>query len=130
MAREKGAADDITVTMTDLTTRLEAAALSLAGTGTIKDRLTDAFSHLEDVQSSELPELGAEFEAMIRALHRERALPGDDVVRASVRKLSAQDARHYAELLVRLYGMVAGIEHQRSAQRSVTPLPKYLVSNG
>jgi hypothetical protein len=116
--------------MTDLTARLEAAALSLAGPGSIKDRLTDAYSHVEDVEPSDLPELGAEFEQMIQALHRERALPGESAVRASVRKLSPDDVRHYAELLVRLYGMVAGIKHQRNAPRNLPALPKYLVANG
>jgi len=88
--------------MTDLSARLEAAALSLTGPGPIKERLTDAYcSHLEDLQASDLSALGDEFAEMIQALHRERALPGDNVVRASVRKLSNQDVRHYAELVVR-----------------------------
>jgi hypothetical protein len=117
------------MTTAELTARLEAAALSLAGPGSIKDRLTDAYSHLEDVQSCEVPGLGADFQEMIRALHRERPLPGDDVVRASVRKLSAEDVRHYAELLIRLYGMVAGIEYRRSASRNVVSAPTYLVAN-
>jgi hypothetical protein len=58
--------------MRDLSTRLEAAALSMAGPGSIKDRLLDAYrSHLEDVQESDLPgALGPEFAEMIQALHR------------------------------------------------------------
>jgi hypothetical protein len=109
--------------MTDLTARLEAAALSLTGPGPIKDRFTDAYAHLEDLQPSELPELGPEFAEMVKVLHREPALPGENVVRASVRKLSNADVRHYAELLVRLYGMVAGIRHQRSNVRAVPERP-------
>jgi len=116
--------------MTDLTARLEAAALSLAGPGPIKERLTDAYSHLEDLEATELPVFGAEFADMIKALHREQPLPGDSVVRASVRKLSSQDVRQYAELLVRLYGMVAGIKHQRSTPRSVISSPKLLAAGG
>jgi len=116
--------------MTDLTARLEAAALSLAGPGPIKERLTDAYSHLEDLEANDLPGLGEEFADMIKALHREQPMPGDSVVRASVRKLSNADVRQYAELLVRLYGMVAGVKHQRSAPRAVAPTPKYLVANG
>jgi hypothetical protein len=115
--------------MTDLTARLEAAALSLAGPGPIKERLTDAYSHLENLEATDLPAFGDEFSDMIKALHRERPLPGDSVVRASVRKLSNDDVRHYAELLVRLYGMVAGIKHQRSTPRAVTSSPKYLVAS-
>jgi hypothetical protein len=90
--------------------------------------LTDAYTHVEDIEASELPELGAEFEQMMKALHSERALPGDSVVRASVRKLSPNDVRYYAELLVRLYGMVAGIKHQRSAPRNLAAVPKYLIA--
>lgn len=116
--------------MTDLSARLEAAALSLAGPGPIKERLTDAYSHLEDLEAADLPGFGDEFADMIKALHRESPMPGDSVVRASVRKLSNQDVRQYAELLVRLYGMVAGIKHQRSIPRAVAPAPKYLVANG
>jgi hypothetical protein len=116
--------------MTDLTARLEAAALSLAGPGPIKERLTDAYSHLEDLEAEDLPGFGEEFADMIKALHREQPMPGDSVVRASVRKLSNADVRQYAELLVRLYGMVAGIKHQRSTPRTVSQAPKYLVVNG
>lgn len=117
--------------MTDLTTRLEAAALSLAGPGPIKERLTDAYSHLEDLEATDLPGLSAEFDDMIKALHREQPLPGagDSVVRASVRKLSNHDVRQYAELLVRLYGMVAGVKHQRSGPRAVAATSKYLVAS-
>jgi hypothetical protein len=115
--------------MRDLSTRLEAAALSMTGPGTIKDRLLDACSHLEDVQQSDLGALGAEFAEMNQALHRARALPGDDVVKASVRKLSNDEAKRYAELVVRLYGMSAGMKQQINngrGNRSVAPLLKFL----
>jgi len=117
--------------MWDLTARLEAAALSLTGPGTIKDRLLEAYCrHLEDIEESDLPgELGLEFGAMTKALHCAHALPGDDVVRASVRKLSNEQARHYAELVVRLYGMFAGMRHHvtmRSARTVASPLANLL----
>ena len=121
--------------MRDLSTRLEAAALSMTGPGTIKDRLLDAYSsHLEDVQESDLPgAMGAEFAEMIQALHRAHALPGDDVVKASVRKLSNEEARRYAELVVRLYGMFAGMRqqiHGSRSNRSAAPLLKFLSIEG
>lgn len=117
--------------MRDLGSRLEAAALSMTGPGSIKDRLLDAYrSHLEDVQELDLPgALSAEFAEMIQALHRAEALPGDDVVRASVRKMSNEEARRYAELVVRLYGMFAGMKQQVSAPRTPrasAPLLKFL----
>jgi hypothetical protein len=120
--------------MKDLSTRLEAAALSLTGPGPIKDRLCDAYcSHLEDVREADLPaECGAEFAAMIQALHRVRALPGEHVVKASVRKLSNEEARRYAELVVRMYGMFAGMQYQVSAAarsaRGTAPLLTLLSS--
>jgi hypothetical protein len=106
--------------MRDLSARLEAAALSLTGPGPIKDRLCDAYcAHLEDVTETDLPaECGEEYAAMIQALHRVRALPGEHVVRASIRKLSNEEARRYAELVVRLYGMFAGMHYQLSGARS------------
>jgi hypothetical protein len=118
--------------MLNLSARLEAAALSLAGPGHIKDRLLDAYSrHLQDIQESDLPgDYGLEFAEMIHALHRAPALPGDDVVKASVRKLSNEEACHYAELVVRLYGMLAGLHHQVVPRnfRPVVPLAKYLTA--
>jgi hypothetical protein len=117
--------------MKDLNSRLEAAALSLTGPGTIKDRLLDAYrSNLEDLQESDLPgALSAEFAEMIQALHCAHALPGDDVVKASVRKLSNEQARRYAELVVRLYGMYAGMKqqiHTGRPARAGAPLLKFL----
>ena len=110
--------------MAELSARLEAAALSLAGPGHIKDRLLQAYCrHLQDIQGSDLPgDLGNEFSGMLHALHRSPALPGDDVVRASVRKMSSDEAVRYAELVIRIYGMLAGL-HYRAAPRSLRPLP-------
>jgi hypothetical protein len=117
--------------MADLRARLEAAALSLSGPGHIKDRLFGAYCrYLEDIQESDVPgELAPEYGDMIRALHRASALPGDDVVKASVRKLSNDQACRYAELVIRMYGQFAGMGHvaPRNA-RAVVPLAKFLAS--
>jgi hypothetical protein len=90
-----------------LSRRLEAAVLALAGDGTLKDRLYAAFSdHLEDIDERELPEeIQSAFGDMTKTMHRARALPGDSVVRASVRKLSSEDAQRYSALVVRAYGL-------------------------
>jgi hypothetical protein len=118
--------------MPDLCARLEAAALSLTGPGHIKDRLFDAYCrYLEDIQESDVPgELAHEFGDMVQALHRSPALPGDDVVKASVRKLSNDQACRYAELVVRLYGMFAGMNQHVAARnaRPVVPLAKFLAA--
>jgi hypothetical protein len=114
----------------DLGARLEAAALSLAGEGTIKDRLLDAYCHhLSDLQETDLPaDMQAEFAGMIRALHSAPALRGDDVVRASVRKLSNEQAARYGVLVVRLFGMLAGMRHVAVTRtsRALPPLVKLL----
>jgi len=118
--------------MLNLSARLEAAALSLAGPGHIKDRLLDAYRrHLQDVEESDLPdEFALEFAEMKLALHRSPALPGDDVIKASVRKLSNEEVRHFAELVVRLYGVLAGLHHHvlPRSLHPVIPLAKYLTA--
>lgn len=121
--------------MVDLCQRLEAATLSLAGPGPIKDRLCNAYAgHLADVAADDVPSaLHHEFDDMVHALHRCSALPGDDVVRASVRKLSNEDANRYAMLVVRLYGMTAGSRQSSAASRgpgrgNVTPLVALLAA--
>jgi hypothetical protein len=83
------------------------AALSLARSGSIKDRLTDAYrKHLAFVDESELPiELVEPFRAVNQALNRERPLlRGEDTFRATVRKMSSHEADQVASCVVRLYG--------------------------
>ena len=85
--------------------QLEAAVLTLVGHGALKDRLCAAFcDHLDDLKDHELPaEVRVEFASMSRAMHSARALPGDSVVRASVRKFSNEQAQSFASLIVRTY---------------------------
>jgi hypothetical protein len=97
--------------------QLEAAALTLARSGSIKDRLADAYrNHLSLVSVEELPEgLRAEFRACHDALTREPPLRGEDAVRATVRKLSNHEADELACTVVRLFaamvreGTLAGV---------------------
>lgn len=85
--------------------QLEAAALTLARSGPIKDRLADAYrNHLSLVHAEDLPEgLRAEFCACHAALTREAPLRGEDAVRATVRKLSSHEADELACNVVRLF---------------------------
>jgi hypothetical protein len=89
--------------------QLEGAALSLARSGPIKERLTDAYrNHLALVNAEELPDaLRAEFRACHDALTRERPLRGEDAVRATVRKMSNQQADDVACNVVRLFAALA-----------------------
>src|SRR5215472_12291262 len=108
--------------------RLEAAALTLARSGPIKDRLADAYrNHLALVTAEELPEgLRAEFRACHDALTRERPLRGEDAVRATVRKLSSNEADELACSVVRLFAAIvreyATVEAHAMAATNVTPL--------
>ncbi|HKD52584.1 MAG TPA: hypothetical protein VKB72_00060 [Steroidobacteraceae bacterium] len=85
--------------------QLEGAALSLARSGTIKDRLADAWrNHLALLDAEQLPEpLRAEFRACHAALTREPPLRGEDAIRATVRKMSSQEADELACSVVRLF---------------------------
>ncbi|TLZ35934.1 MAG: hypothetical protein E6K24_08045 [Gammaproteobacteria bacterium] len=97
------------IVMSTALEQLEAAALSLARSGPIKDRLADACrNHLALVNPEELPAaLRADFHACHDALTRERPLPGEDAVRATVRKMSNQDADEVAAAMVRLFAALA-----------------------
>jgi hypothetical protein len=95
----------VEVAMNTAWQQLEAAALTLARSGAIKDRLADAYrNHLSLVNAEDLPEgLRAEFCACHAALTREAPLRGEDAVRATVRKLSSHEADELACTVVRLF---------------------------
>jgi hypothetical protein len=101
-----------------LADQLEAAVIALASHGALKDRLATAYSnHLGDIDVQELPlEAQQDFTELSKAMHAARALPGDNVVRASVRKFSNEEAQRYAALIVRIYGLE--MQNQNSTLRS------------
>ena len=107
--------------------QLEGAALSLARSGSIKDRLADAYrNHLALVNPDELPEpLRAEFCACQEALTRERPLRGEDAVRATVRKMSNQEADELACSVVRLFAAMV----REGARDNTREIPE-LLRNG
>ncbi|MGH8139525.1 MAG: hypothetical protein ACREVV_15225 [Steroidobacteraceae bacterium] len=90
--------------------QFQAAALSLARPGSIKDRLTEAYrNHLAFVDEDELPnELREAFRAFSHTLTRERPLlRGEDAVRATVRKMSSNEATEVAFAVVRMFGAIS-----------------------
>ncbi len=105
--------------MASLSEHLEAAAFVLAGSEPLKDRLATAWTkHLASLEARDFPrDVRAEFEELFTALHRERALPGDTVLRASLRKLSTAEASRYAKLIIRTYARVAALK---------SPLPQII----
>lgn len=86
--------------------RLQGATLSLARSTPIKERLTDAFrNHLALLEEEELPnELREEFRTLNHEITREPPLlRGEDALRATVRKLSADEAEAIACRVVHLF---------------------------
>src|ERR1700742_4970264 len=110
--------------------KFRGAALSLARSGSIKDRLTDAYrNHLALVDESELPiELVEEFRAVSYALNRERPLlRGEDAFRATVRKMSSVEAHEVASTVVRLFGEMSR-EPAAVARKPPKSLPPQVIS--
>jgi hypothetical protein len=108
---------------------LQRAALQLSQEGSIKDRLAAAYaSHLLDVDADDLPEDVREaFAAMCEAMHRERPLPRESVIRASVRKMSNEEAGQHAALVVRAFASLAraevnGVSMRRAARKPALPV--------
>jgi hypothetical protein len=119
--------------MASLSERLEAAAVTLASSGTLKERLALAYSqHLSDLDAKDFPrEFRDEFAELIETLHRERALPGDTVLKASLRKLSNDEAARFATLIIRTYGRIAALKTPPGLQalpRATAPLAIYLAA--
>jgi len=96
----------------------QAATLSLARPGSIKERLTEAYRHhLCLVREEELPaELRDEFRGCIEMMTREPPLlRGEDAVRATVRKMSSGEASEVASTVVRMFAALS--RSQPSAPR-------------
>ena len=110
--------------MASLSDHLEAAAFVLAGCEPLKERLAIAWTkHLDTLEARDFPrDVRDEFEELITVLHRERALPGDTVLRASLRKLSTAEAGRYAKLIIRTYARVASIKSSQSQVLSRAPM--------
>lgn len=100
---------------------LQQATITLSQGGSIKDRLADAYAtHLIQVDVEDLPEpLRDEFEYLCQAMRRERPLPRETAIRASVRKMSNEEAARHAALVVRIFAAVARTGASVIARRSV-----------
>jgi len=89
--------------------RLHSATVELAGAGPIKQRLFNAYvNHLASLDTDQVPrELRDDFGGLTRAMHAVPALPGEDTVRATIRKMSDGEANRHAVEIVNLLGAVA-----------------------
>jgi hypothetical protein len=85
--------------------RLEAATLLLARSGAIKDRLNSAWREcLANFEPDDLPrELRLAYVELATAMQRERPLRGEDAVRATIRKMSNEEADRHAAHIVRMF---------------------------
>lgn len=100
--------------------RLQGATLSLARSTPIKERLTDAFrNHLALIEEEELPhELREEFRTLQHEITREPPLlRGEDALRATVRKLSCDEAESIACRIVTLFGDLTRTQTQAASVR-------------
>lgn len=110
--------------------KLQGATLSLARSGALKDRITEAYrNHLSLIDETELPkELRETFRCFSDTLTRERPLVrGDDAFRATLRKMSNGQAEEVAVSVVRMFAAVqqrgTGASHHRiAAGAQVVPL--------
>jgi hypothetical protein len=107
--------------------RFHSATVELAGSGPIKQRLFGAYvKHLASITEDQLPkELREDFASFCRAMRAVRPLPGEDAVRATVRKMSDDDANRYAVQIVNMLGAVARMEMHPRASASAPVVQLY-----
>jgi hypothetical protein len=112
-----------------LAEQLEAAVTALAAQGALKDRLVTAWcSHLDAIDAQDLPlETQQDFSELSKSIHAARVLPGDNIVRASVRKLSNEEAERFAALIVRIYGLAMS---SRTQLETIAPTLRTAARNG
>ncbi len=109
----------------------QGATLSLARSGALKERLTEAYrNHLACIDETELPrELRDDFRSFSHALTRERPLlRGEDAFRATIRKMSNGEAEAAATSVVKMFcALQRGTGPLRSAPVA-TIVPLYIAA--
>jgi hypothetical protein len=85
--------------------RLESATLHFARSGAIKDRLEGAWRQcLSSIEADDLPhDLRLQFLELSSQIQRERPRRGEDAVRATIRKMSNEEAERHAAHIVRMF---------------------------
>ena len=91
--------------MTRVYDRLETATLHFARSGAIKERLEAAWRQcLANIEADDVPhELRLQFLDLASQIQRERPLRGEDAVRATIRKMSNEEAERHASVIVRMF---------------------------
>ncbi|HUK03113.1 MAG TPA: hypothetical protein VLW26_12615 [Steroidobacteraceae bacterium] len=109
--------------------KFQDATLSLARAGSIKDRLADAYcNHLADVEEEDLPrEIREEFRAVSCSLNREPPLlRGEGAARATIRKMSNEEADQLACCVVRIFCALPRSSGQMRHSAAAQVVPLYL----
>jgi hypothetical protein len=116
--------------MDNLLELLQQATVTLSQGGAIKDRLADAYSaYLIQIDSEDLPEqLRGDFNALCAAMRRERPQPRESVIRASVRKMSNDEAERHAAAVVKVFAGVARSGSGTATRRVRNPASAPIVS--
>lgn len=123
--------------MSNLVDRFTTAVSVMAGNGHIKQRLVQAYEdNLQGIECDDLPVAARQPYADLRAmLQSVSPLNGEGAVRATVRKMSANDAEECAKLMVRLLAEM--IRHSGSEQGRLplqpderAVVPPFLVKSG
>jgi len=85
--------------------RLESATLLLTRSGAIKERLEGAWRQcLANVEADDVPrEVRLQFLELTAQIQRERPLRGEDAVRATIRKMSNEEAERHSGVIVRMF---------------------------
>lgn len=123
--------------MSNLVDNFITAVSVMAGNGHIKQRLVQSYEdNLEGIECDDLPVAARQPYADLRAmLQSVSPLNGEGAVRATVRKMSANDAEACANLMVQLLAEV--IRHSGSEQKRLplqaderAVVPPFLVKSG
>jgi hypothetical protein len=101
--------------------RFRAAALMLARSGTVKERLQAAYRlQLADLDSEQLPdEVRKDFEALRQSLTREKPMRGEDAVAATIRKLSNREVDELASSLIEIFATFSRTQDLEPARSAV-----------
>lgn len=117
--------------------RLFSAVLRMAGHGTIKERLVEAFEeNLDYIEEYDLPEdVRPEFTELKRMMTRVAPLNGEGPICATVRKMSTGEADECAELMVGIYTEMMRLGDHTQSRPSAeadenAKVPAFLVKSG
>jgi hypothetical protein len=104
--------------------RFRAAALMLARSGTVKERLQAAYRlQLADLDSEQLPdEVRKDFEALRHSLTREKPMRGEDAVTATIRKLSNREVDELAASLIEIFATFSRSQDVEPGRPVASPL--------